>query len=147
MKVIRSSGAGMLTGGGTWSAKPPCSSKLIMIKLHFLSRLSLITVLSQVGRHISPLRPVFRVPDSVVQVSDQLLPSSCVAERVHRVDGAAFGVVVGELGEGAVCDVRVEFGRVDDFRHGVVLDPLVGNVSIIYVSVECWSLPCTFLHR
>lgn len=95
----------------------------------------------------SPLLPVFRVPDSVVQVLNQLLPGSSVAERVHRIYRAALGIIVGEGGEGAVCDVRVEFGRVNDLRHGVILDPLARNVRIGEVSAECWRLPCTYMRR
>lgn len=56
---------------------------------------------------------------------DQQLSGGHVAERMHGVDGAAFGVDVGELGEGAVGNVREELIGVDNLLHGVVLDPLV----------------------
>jgi hypothetical protein len=68
--------------------------------------------------------PVLRVAESIVQVLDHLLTRSNVGGWVHRVNGAALGVDVGEGREGTVGKVVVELVGVDKLGHRMLLDVL-----------------------
>lgn len=56
---------------------------------------------------------------------DQLLTRGHVASWVHRVNGAALGVIVGELGQSSLLEIAVELVGVNQTVHRIVLHPLL----------------------